>query len=114
MPPTAATPVPPFQSAAIPLAFAAASSEAMAEGMRASLEAWSVMARSCTEAGRAYAELLGQAMTLDWPQRVTAARGADALLTSELAASEAATERLLSVAEDTLTATVGRCVPLPD
>lgn len=105
----------PFDALAIPLSFARAWTKSMGEMTRASISAWSALARSYGQASEACAALLGQAIDLEGAETLALTDSADRLLQNELHALEVGTEHLVYVAEDTLTDIAGGpLVPLPE
>ncbi len=105
----------PLDALALPMAFAAAWTDAIGEMTRASLLAWSRMARGYEQAGEAYAALLRQAIDLEGFGASALGDSAGELLQTELSALEGGAETLLNAAEDTLAETTrGRLVPLPE
>ncbi len=99
---------------ALPFALAAAGAQVWVETARASIEAWSALARGCGAASEGYARLAAQALNVEAAAGAALAQAADAALASEIAASEVAAEDLVHVAEEVLAETVGRAPPLPE
>ena len=114
-----ATPHPPptdrFDALAIPLSFASAWTDAVGEMTRASLSAWSALARRYGQANQAYAALLCRAIDLEGLETLALANGADRLLQDELHVLEDGTEHLVYAAEEILAKRAeGPLIPLPE